>query len=100
LDIRAAVEVAKRAWQFAGPADASLHVRENLCRTWILAGRRDEARALVLASLRDVDEPSELVVNLGTDLLYLEDYARAREQLERVVDGVRGTEAFGFLAYA
>ncbi len=101
LDIRAAVEIAERALQLGGPSpEGSLHMRENVCRTWILAGRKADARALVRQSLPQAQEPSELTVNFGTDLLYLEDYARARELLEQVVDRVRTSEAYGFLAYA
>jgi DNA-binding CsgD family transcriptional regulator len=101
LDIDAAVEIAERAWQLDGAGDdGDLHVLENLCRTWILAGRRDDARSLVARSLGRVDATTELAVNFGTDLMYLEDYARAREILERAVVEARQAGALGFLSYA
>lgn len=101
LDIDAAVEIAERAWQLDGEGDdADLHVLENLCRTWILAGRCDDACALVVRSLGRVDATTELAVNFGTDLMYLEDYARAREVLERAVLEARQMGAVGFLSYA
>jgi DNA-binding CsgD family transcriptional regulator len=101
LDIPAALTVAERAWGLAGSgADADPHVRENFARTLILAGRSKEALALVRSSIDEPDAPSEVVVNFGTDLLYLEDYQPAREMLERILGQVRDAEATGFLSYA
>jgi DNA-binding CsgD family transcriptional regulator len=101
LDIDAAVETAERAWRLDGAGEVvDLHVLENVCRTWILAGRRDDARALVAQSVDRVDATTDLAVNFGTDLMYLEDYARARELLERAVLEARHAGAVGFLSYA
>ncbi len=101
LDIDAAVETAERAWRLDGSgAVVDLHVLENVCRTWILAGRRDDARALVAQSVDRLDATTDLAVNFGTDLMYLEDYARSREVLERAVLESRHAGAVGFLSYA
>jgi DNA-binding CsgD family transcriptional regulator len=101
LDIAGALSTAERAWRLAGAAaDSDLHVCENFARALILAGRTEEALGLVRSGVDRIDAPSELVVNFGTDLFYLEDYARAREVLERIVDQAREAEAAGFLYYA
>jgi DNA-binding CsgD family transcriptional regulator len=101
LSIPAALETARHAWELAGThADLDLHLRENLCRTLILAGDTDEAVVLARSSISRLGAPDELAVNFGTDLLYLEDYARAREVLERAVARMREADAFGFLPYA
>ena len=39
-------------------------------------------------------------MNFGTDFLYLEDYPRAGEMLERVVELARAADAPGILSYA
>lgn len=101
LDIDAALTTARRAWALAGSvADSDLHVCENLCRTLILAGCSDEALELVRSSIDGIGAQDEVAVNFGTDLLYLEDYPRAREVLERVAACVRESAAVGFLYYA
>jgi DNA-binding CsgD family transcriptional regulator len=66
----------------------------------ILAGRTEDALAFVRSGLDRDHTQSELTVNFGTDLFYLEDYPRAREVLERVVDQARDAEAAGVLYYA
>ncbi len=101
LDIRAAQGTAERAWRLAGPAASEdLDLCENLSRVLILAGRTEEALALVRSSVRRIDALSVLAVNFGTDLFYLEDYPRASELLERVVERAREAEAPGILSYA
>jgi DNA-binding CsgD family transcriptional regulator len=101
LDIDAAVETAERALLLDGAGDViDLHILENVCRTWILAGRRDDAHALVAQGVEHLDASTDLAVNFGTDLMYLEDYARAREVLERAVLEARQAGALGFLSYA
>ena len=101
LDIDAAAATADRAWQLAGSAEhADLHVCENVVRTLILAGRVGEAAELVRSNAGRVDTGTCVAVNFGTDFMYLEDYPRAREVLERVVQLARTAEASGILSYA
>jgi DNA-binding CsgD family transcriptional regulator len=101
LDIRGSLEIAERAWQLAGSAaDADLPLCQMLSRTLILAGRTEEALALVRSSIDRVDAGSVLAIDFGTDLFYLEDYSRASEVLERVVERAREAEASGTLSYA
>ena len=66
----------------------------------ILAGRTEEALALVRSSIDRVDAGTVLAIDFGTDLFYLEDYSRANEVLERVVERAREAEASGILSYA
>jgi DNA-binding CsgD family transcriptional regulator len=100
LEIPAALALAQRAWQLAGPAaDAS----GDLCwLPWMqtLAGRHDEALALLRSSVDRVEPGTTVAIQVGTTLLYLEDYARAREVLESVVKRTREAEAPGILSYA
>ncbi len=101
LDIDAAAATADRAWRLAGSAaHADLNVCENVARTLILTGRVGEAAALVRSSAGRADAGTVIAVNFGTDFLYLEDYSRAAEMLERSVEVARATEALGVLSYA
>ena len=101
LDIPRSLATAERALLLAGSnADSDCLLSENVARTYILAGRNDDARMLVKSALLHVDPASVVAVNLGTDLFYIEDYARARDVLERVVRLTREAGASGILSYA
>ena len=101
LDIRACLAVAERAWEHAGAAaETDLDLRGMRSRTRILAGRTEGAVAFVRSSLDRVGVGTLLAIDFGTDLFYLEDYPRAREALERVVEHARGADATGVLSYA
>ena len=101
LDIRGASATADRAWQHAGAAaNTDLYLCENRARILVLAGRVEEALALVLSTIDHVDTPTELEVNFATDLFYLEDYPQATDVLERVVKRTREADAPGVLGYA
>lgn len=101
LDIPAARALSERAWQLADPGAADdLAVCEMTSRTLVLAGRMQEAASLALSASGRVDGGSVLAIDFATDLLYAEDYPRAREGLERAVDQARAAEALGTLSYA
>jgi DNA-binding CsgD family transcriptional regulator len=101
LDIPTAVATAERAWRLAG---SPMAIHPDLCFTlawnWSLSGRAEEARSLVLSSIDRLDPTTVAAIDLGSVLLYLEDYPRAREVLERVVRRMRDTYASGTLSYA
>jgi len=101
LDIPSALATAERAWQLAGPAAADdLDLCRMLAWTRGLSGQVDEARALARSIMDRVDPGTVLAIDCGTDLLYLEDYPRALEVLERVVERTRAAGALGILSYA
>jgi len=101
LDIPAALALSERAWQLADPGAADdLAVCEMASRTLVLAGRMEEAASLALSASSRVDDGSVLAIDFATDLLYVEDYPRAREGLEGAVDHARAAEALGTLSYA
>jgi tetratricopeptide (TPR) repeat protein len=101
LDIRTALATAERAWQLAGPAaEADFDLCEMLSRARVLAGRTAEALELARAGVDGVEAGSMLAIDFGTELLYLEEYRRAREVFERVVERSRDAEAPGILNYA
>jgi DNA-binding CsgD family transcriptional regulator len=101
LDIPAALAMSERAWRLSGPAaEADLDLREMVSRIYVLAGRVAEASSLARSGITEVDADSVLAVDFATDLLYLEDYPRALETLERVVSRARAADASGTLSYA
>jgi DNA-binding CsgD family transcriptional regulator len=101
LDIPAALATAERAWRLAGRAAAwNLDICHMLAWTRAVSGRAEEALSLVRSSIRLIEAPTVVAIDLGSDLLYLEDYRLGREVLERVVDRAREADAQGILSYA
>jgi DNA-binding CsgD family transcriptional regulator len=101
LDIPTAVATAEKAWRLAGtalvPTPSLAYV---LAWNWALSGRAGEALSMARSSLDRLDPSTVAAIDLGSALLYLEDYPRAREVLERVVGRLRETYASGTLSYA
>jgi len=101
LDIPAALATAERAWRLAGPtAPWNLDICHMLAWTQAVSGRAEEALSLVRSSIGRIKAPTVVAIDLGSDLLYLEDYRLSREVLEQVVDRARTTDAPGILSYA
>lgn len=101
LDIDAAHAAAERAWTLAGAdAGSDLHLAHMLAWTSGLKGQTTEALKLARTSVERADPATVLATDFGTDFLYLEDYARAREVLSRVVERTRSLGALGVLSYA
>ena len=67
---------------------------------WGLGGRVEEAAELARSSLVRADPVSWIAIDLGTVLLYVEDYPGARKALEAVAAGSRRAGATSFLGYA
>ena len=61
-----------------------------LSRARVLAGLTAGALELARAGLDDADPGSMLAIDFGTDLLYLEDYRRAREFSESAFEDCCG----------
>ena len=101
LDIPAALALSERAWRLAGAAAPDdLDLCEMVSRIHVLAGRAEETTSLLRACIGRVDDASVHAIDFATDLLYLEDYPRALELLERVVGRARAADASGLLSYA
>ena len=101
LDIRAALATAERAWQLAGPAaEHDFELCEMLSRSLVLGGRAADALELARVGANSVEPGSMLAIDFATDLLYLEEYGRARQVFEGVVARSREARAPGILNYA
>ena len=101
LDIPTAVATAERAWRLAPTPSATAHgLGYVLAWNWALSGRTGEAMSTAQSALHGLDPSTVAAIDLGSALLYMEDYPRAREVLERVVGRMRETYASGTLSYA
>ena len=101
LDIPTALTTAERAADLAGAGFRDdLDICHMLAWTWRLSGRMDDAFKLARQCAEQVDPGAILAVDLALHFVYLEDYGRGRELLERVVARMRETGALGNLAYS
>jgi len=100
LDMPNAVAMADRVRLAGQPAEPNLDLDTVVAWTWSLAGRVEEARELARASIERTDPGTWLAIDLGTVLLYVEDYRGARDALNQVVAHLREADAPGILSYA
>ena len=101
LDIPAAVGIAERAWRLEGTVTPpSLDACYRLAWNWGVSGRSEEALSVVRPCINRLDPATVVAIDVGTALLYLEDYPHAREVLERAVRRMRDAYASGSLSYA
>jgi DNA-binding CsgD family transcriptional regulator len=101
LDISAARTMAERAAYLAG---AAWRNDLDLCHmlAWTLELSGEATRALELAGecVDRADVGSILAIDLVAHFIFLEDYPRARDRLQRVIEHARAAHALGNLSYA
>ena len=100
LDMDRALAVADRAHRSASADEPNLDLATVVAWTWALAGRVEDGSTLARGSLQHTDPGTWLAIDFGTVLLYVEDYAGARDALEEVVARARRAGAPGILSYA
>jgi DNA-binding CsgD family transcriptional regulator len=101
LDIPTALTTAERAAELAGPGfHDDLDVCHMLAWTRRISGRTGDALALALECVERVDPGTILAVDFALHFVFLEDYGRGRELLDRTVARTREMGALGNLAYA
>ena len=101
LDVAAALATAERAAELAGRRfEDDLDLCHALAWTWRISGRTADALALARQCAERADPDTILATELALHFLYLEDYSRTRELLDRIVARARQSGALGNLAYA
>ena len=101
LDMPGALTTAERAAELAGGRfQDDLDLCQALALTWRICGRAADALALARQCAERADPGTILATELALHFLYLEDYSRARELLDRIVAQARQSGALGNLAYA
>ena len=101
LDIPAARATAEQAAELAGPTwRDDLDLCHMLAWTWELSGETAHALDLARDYADRTDLGSVLAIDLAGHFISLEDYSRARDRLQRIVEHTRGTHALGNLSYA
>lgn len=101
LDIPAARATAERAAELAGAAAYDdLDLCHMLAWTWQLSGDTQQALALARECAERPDVGSVLAIDMAGHFIFLEDYARAGDRLEAIIEHARKTHAHGNLAYA
>ncbi len=99
LEIPAALAAAERAAARAGGATETLDLCQMLAWTRELSGRKKEGVELSIVGAERAELGSLLAIDFAAHFLYLEEYARARELLEQIVDHERAAGAVGNLVY-
>jgi DNA-binding CsgD family transcriptional regulator len=100
LDVPAALAIAERADELAGERfEDDLDLCHALAWTWRISGRTADALALAHQCAERADPDTILATELALHFLYLEDYSRTRELLDRIVARARQSGALGNLAY-
>jgi DNA-binding CsgD family transcriptional regulator len=101
LDIPAARTTAERAAELAGAgARQDLDLCHMLAWTWELSGQTKQALELARACADRTDVGTVLAIDLAAHFVFLEDYARARDRFELIIEHARKAHALGNLAYA
>jgi DNA-binding CsgD family transcriptional regulator len=101
LDIPAARATAEHAAELAGSAaHDDLDLSHMLAWTWELSGETAQAMELARASVDRADVGSVLAIDLAGHFIFLEDYNRARDRFELIIEHARNAHAYGNLAYA
>jgi DNA-binding CsgD family transcriptional regulator len=101
LRIPAALTIAERAAELAGAGlEDDLDVCHMLAWAWRISGRSLDALELARRCAERIDPGTILAVDFALHFVFLEDDARGRELLDRIVSRTRETGALGNLAYA
>ncbi len=101
LDIPAARATAERAAELAGAGvRQDLDLCHMLAWTWELSGQTQQALELARECADRTDMGTVLAIDYAAHFIVLEDYERARDRLELIVEQARKAHALGNLSYA
>jgi DNA-binding CsgD family transcriptional regulator len=101
LDIPAALTTAERAARLAGGDTVEdLDLCHILAWTSELSGRTEDARRLAESGVQRAERGTILAIDFAIHFGYLEDYRRALQLLQAIVEHERNAVALGNLAYA
>jgi DNA-binding CsgD family transcriptional regulator len=101
LDIPAARATAEHAAELAGPGvRQDLDLCHMLAWTWELSGQTTQALELAREGAARTDVDTVLAIDFAARFIFLEEYARARDRLELIIEHARKAHALGNLSYA